>query len=47
MFTRVPRLRHSTLTRTGDGGIRELSMGSEDDGATWEVEYGLHWVPHT
>ncbi|WP_226632017.1 hypothetical protein [Novosphingobium profundi] len=41
------RLRHWTLTRTGDGGIRELSVGSEDDGATWEVEYDLHWVPHT
>ncbi|GAM04196.1 hypothetical protein MBENS4_1194 [Novosphingobium sp. MBES04] len=47
MFTRVPRLRHWTLTRTGDGGIREPSMGREDDGATWEVEYGLHWGPHT
>jgi hypothetical protein len=38
------RLRHWTLTAQPDGTIRELSVGSEDGGATWMTEYDLKWV---
>ncbi len=37
------RLRHWTLTRQPDGTIRELSVGTEDDGTTWTTEYELIW----
>lgn len=38
------RLRHWTLSQNPDGSIRELSVGTEDGGATWITEYDLKWV---
>jgi hypothetical protein len=38
------RLRHWTLSANPDGSIRELSLGTEDGGATWITEYDLRWV---
>jgi hypothetical protein len=38
------RLRHWTLSQNSDGSIRELSVGTEDGGATWITEYDLKWV---
>ena len=38
------RLRHWTLSANPDGTIRELSVGTEDDGQTWITEYDLKWV---
>ncbi|WP_156256324.1 hypothetical protein [Sandarakinorhabdus oryzae] len=40
------RLRHWTLFANPDGTIRELSVGTEDGGATWITEYDLKWVRH-
>jgi hypothetical protein len=38
------RLRHWSLTKLPDGKVRELSVGSTDDGATWNTEYDYTWV---
>ena len=38
------RLRHWTLSLLPDGKIRELSVGSDDNGATWTTEYDLLWT---
>lgn len=38
------RLRHWSLIAQPDGGVRELSVGTEDDGKTWTTEYDLMWV---
>jgi len=38
------RLRHWTLSLQPDGRIRELSVGSDDNGATWTTEYELFWT---
>jgi hypothetical protein len=38
------RLRHWTLTLQPDGTVRELSVGTEDQGKTWTTEYDLLWV---
>lgn len=38
------RLRHWTLSANPDGTIRELSVGTEDNGQTWTTEYDLKWV---
>jgi len=40
----VMRLRHWTLNLLPDGRIRELSVGSNDDGKTWTNEYELFWT---
>lgn len=40
----VMRLRHWTLNALPDGRIRELSVGSNDDGKTWTTEYELFWT---
>jgi hypothetical protein len=40
----VMRLRHWTLNLLPDGRIRELSVGSNDDGKTWTTEYELFWT---
>lgn len=40
------RLRHWTLSANPDGTIRELSVGTEDGGATWTTEYDLRWERH-
>jgi len=37
------RLRHWTLSREPDGTVRELSVGTEDQGRTWTTEYDLRW----
>ncbi len=39
------RLRHWSLIKLPDGKVRELSVGSPDDGATWTTEYDYVWVP--
>lgn len=38
------RLRHWSLIQQPDGRVRELSVGTEDGGATWTTEYDLYWV---
>jgi len=38
------RLRHWTLFLLPNGRIRELSVGTEDGGATWTTEYDLYWT---
>lgn len=38
------RLRHWSLIQQPDGKVRELSVGTEDGGATWTTEYDLLWV---
>ncbi len=38
------RLRHWSLIQLPDGKVRELSVGTEDRGATWTTEYDLLWV---
>jgi hypothetical protein len=38
------RLRHWSLILQPDGRVRELSVGTEDGGATWTTEYDLMWV---
>lgn len=38
------RLRHWTLTLLADGRVRELSVATEDDGASWTTEYDLYWT---
>lgn len=38
------RLRHWSLIQLPDGKVRELSVGTEDGGATWTTEYDLLWV---
>jgi hypothetical protein len=38
------RLRHWSLILQADGRVRELAVGSEDDGKTWTTEYDLMWV---
>jgi hypothetical protein len=40
------RVRHWTLSLLPDGRIRELSVGSDDNGATWTTEYELFWTKH-
>ncbi len=37
------RLRHWTLFAQPDGGVRELSVATEDGGKTWTTEYDLYW----
>lgn len=37
------RRRHWTLTAQSDGGVRELSLATEDNGQTWSTEYDLSW----
>ena len=37
------RQRRWTLSLEPDGWVRELSVASEDEGATWLVEYDLFW----
>ena len=38
------RLRHWSLILLPDGKVRELSVGTEDNGTTWTTEYDLLWV---
>lgn len=38
------RARHWTLVKQPDGSVRELSVGSDDGGKTWTIEYDLKWV---
>lgn len=38
------RVRHWTLSSLPDGRVRELSLGSDDEGVTWTTEYDLYWV---
>lgn len=38
------RVRHWSLTLLPDGRVRELSLGSDDEGKTWVTEYDLTWV---
>lgn len=38
------RLRHWDLILLDDGRVRELSVATEDGGATWTTEYDLYWV---
>jgi hypothetical protein len=40
------RHRQWTLAANPDGTIREVSVGSNDDGKTWTTEYELKWVKH-
>lgn len=39
----VNRLRHWSLISLPDGKVRELSVGSNDDGKTWNTEYDYVW----
>lgn len=38
------RLRHWSLIALPDGRVRELSVATEDGGASWITEYDLYWV---
>jgi hypothetical protein len=38
------RLRHWSLTLLPDGRVEELSVGSDDAGASWKSEYKLIWT---
>lgn len=38
------RLRHWHFVLQPDGRLRELSLGSDDEGKTWVTEYDLMWV---
>jgi hypothetical protein len=38
------RMRHWSLIQLPDGKVRELSVGSNDDGANWTTEYDYVWV---
>jgi hypothetical protein len=37
------RQRHWSLISLPDGGVRELSVGSDDQGKTWSTEYDYVW----
>jgi hypothetical protein len=39
------RMRHWSLIQLPGGKVREFSVGSNDDGATWTTEYDYTWVP--
>ncbi len=39
------RLRHWSLIKLPGGKVRELSVGSADDGVTWSTEYDYTWTP--
>lgn len=36
-------IRRWSLSRKADGGVRELSLGSDDGGKSWSTEYDIHW----
>lgn len=38
------RLRHWTLSLLPNGNVRELSLGSEDQGKSWTTEYDVLWA---
>jgi hypothetical protein len=38
------KLRHWSLIKLPDGGVRELSVGSLDNGQHWTTEYDFVWV---